>query len=87
MWSSVSDETVADLLRNFARCLKRSRQDMDLSQGAIARMAGVSRKMVCDIEAGHGDPRLSTLVKLAKPVNRSAPKMLVWTPPADEGVG
>ncbi|RYF76360.1 MAG: XRE family transcriptional regulator [Comamonadaceae bacterium] len=46
--------------------LERARKAAGLTQDALARRAGLSRMTVQRIEAGQIDPRLSTLLELAR---------------------
>jgi transcriptional regulator with XRE-family HTH domain len=49
----------------FGRTVRKARRDLDLSQEALAGLAGLSSKHVGEIERARKDPRLSTLLKLA----------------------
>lgn len=49
----------------LARNLSAARTAMGLSQDQLAEAAGISRATVIQLEAGEGDPRLSTLTGLA----------------------
>jgi transcriptional regulator with XRE-family HTH domain len=49
----------------FARALRSLRRERELSQEALALMAGLHPKHVSDIERANKDPRLTTVVKLA----------------------
>jgi HTH-type transcriptional regulator, competence development regulator len=49
----------------FGRTIRKARRDKDLSQEALAAMAGVSPKHLGEIERARKDPRLTTIVKLA----------------------
>lgn len=49
----------------FGRALRRIRRERDLSQEALADMAGLARNHVSELERARRDPRLSTLVLLA----------------------
>lgn len=46
--------------------LERARRSAGLTQDALARRGGLSRMTVQRIEAGQIDPRLSTLLELAR---------------------
>ncbi len=52
-------------LEEFRTTVRRLRRGLDLSQEALARRADVSAKHLSEIERGHSDPRLSTVIKLA----------------------
>jgi transcriptional regulator with XRE-family HTH domain len=46
--------------------LRAFRNEQGLSQAAVAGRAGVSREYIARLEAGHHDPPLSTLARLAR---------------------
>ena len=50
----------------FAVKLKKLRESRRLTQGALAKRAGISREYVARLEMGRHDPHLSRLRKLAK---------------------
>jgi predicted transcriptional regulator len=54
--------------------LKKIRTQLGLSQGALARAAGVSQSIVAKIEAGAVDPTFSTLSAISKALSSSRPK-------------
>jgi transcriptional regulator with XRE-family HTH domain len=58
--------TLASAHRRLAMRLKRLREDRKMTQEALAARAGISRVYLAMIETERQDPRLSTLVKLAK---------------------
>lgn len=49
--------------------LKKLRQERNLTQGQLAKAAGVSKAMVSEIEKGGSNPTINTLWKLAKGLN------------------
>lgn len=49
----------------FGREARRIRRERDLSQDTVAFWSGLGAKHVSEIERGHREPRLSTIVKLA----------------------
>jgi transcriptional regulator with XRE-family HTH domain len=53
-------------LLEFGRTIRRARRDLDLSQEALADRAGLSSKHVGEIERANKDPRMTTVLKLAK---------------------
>jgi transcriptional regulator with XRE-family HTH domain len=53
-------------LDTFARNLRRAREQAGLSQEALAERAGMHRNAVALLETGKREPRLSTIVRLAK---------------------
>jgi transcriptional regulator with XRE-family HTH domain len=50
----------------FARTVRRLRRERDLSQRALAVLAGLAEKHVSEIERGNREPKLSTIFKLAR---------------------
>jgi transcriptional regulator with XRE-family HTH domain len=57
--------TRSEQLVAFGRTVRRARRDRDLSQEALAGLAGLSAKHVGEIELAKKDPRLTTVLKLA----------------------
>jgi transcriptional regulator with XRE-family HTH domain len=57
--------TRSDQLVAFGRTVRKARRDRDLSQEALAGLAGLSAKHVGEIELAKKDPRLTTVLKLA----------------------
>lgn len=55
---------------------KRIRTKRNISQGDIARELGVSRVFISTIENGKTNPRLATIVNLAKAVGVSVDELL-----------
>jgi len=60
----------------IAKSLRRARKRRGLSQHRLAALSGVPRINIARIELGLGDPRISTLVKLAKAMNVSVVKLI-----------
>jgi transcriptional regulator with XRE-family HTH domain len=56
----------AQELDAFARTVRRLRRERDLSQRALAAVAGLAEKHVSEIERGNREPKLTTIFKLAK---------------------
>ena len=50
----------------FGRTVRKVRRDLELSQEALADRAGLSSKHVGEIERANKDPRLTTVLKLAR---------------------
>jgi len=50
----------------FGRTVRKARRDRDLSQEALADEAGLSAKHIGEIERANKDPRLSTVLKIAR---------------------
>ena len=49
----------------LARNLRAAREILELTQAEVAEAAQVSRATLAQLEAGTGDPRLSTLIEIA----------------------
>lgn len=56
----------AQELAAFARTLRRLRRERDLSQRALAGAAGLAEKHVSEIERANREPKLTTILKLAR---------------------
>jgi len=50
----------------FGRTVRRARRELDLSQEALAHRAGLSAKHVGEIERANKDPRVTTVLRLAR---------------------
>ncbi len=50
----------------FGRSVRKARRDLELSQEALADRAGLSSKHMGEIERANKDPRLTTVLKLAR---------------------
>jgi DNA-binding XRE family transcriptional regulator len=50
----------------FGRTVRKARRDRDLSQEALADEAGLSAKHIGEIERANKDPRLTTVLKIAR---------------------
>lgn len=53
-------------LTALGRTVRKLRRDLDLSQEALASLAGLSPKHVGEIERANKDPRFTTVAKLAR---------------------
>lgn len=53
-------------LAALGRTLRRARRELDLSQEALAAIAGMGAKHLGEIERGNHDPRFTTILKLAR---------------------
>ena len=53
-------------LAAFAHTVRRIRRERDLSQRALAGAAGLAEKHVSEIERANREPKLTTILKLAK---------------------
>ena len=52
---------------SLGEATRRMRKIVGMTQAEYARLIGVAPRVLMDIERGHGNPRLNTLEKLAKP--------------------
>lgn len=64
------------ILRGLAMKLKALRKQRDWTQPVLARKAGVSAGYIARLETGRHDPKLSTLVKLAKALKVTVGELL-----------
>ena len=60
----------------FGRTVRKARRDRDLSQEALADIAGLSSKHVGEIERANKDPRLTTVFKLARALDMPSGTLL-----------
>lgn len=63
-------------LATFGRTVRKARRDLDLSQEALASLAGLSPKHVGEIERANKDPRFTTVAKLARALEMRAGELL-----------
>lgn len=63
-------------MATFARNLRNAREKAGLSQDALADKAGMHRNAIALLEAGKRDPKVSTVVKLAKALGVKASDLL-----------
>ena len=73
-------------MQAFARNFRRARRGLQLSQRAVAERTGVAQSHVSEIEHGLVDPRVGTLVRLARLVRVPLAELFVPTDP-DAGQG
>ncbi len=52
---------------SLGEATRRMRKIVGMTQPEYARLIGIAPRVLMDIERGHGNPRLNTLEKLAKP--------------------
>ena len=52
---------------SLGEATRRMRKIVGMTQTEYARLIGIAPRVLMDIERGHGNPRLDTLEKLAKP--------------------
>lgn len=65
-----------DVLAHVAENLRRLRQARGLSQGALAELSGISRRMIAAIEGDEANISLSSLDRLAAALGASLPEMV-----------
>lgn len=76
-WMETADGYAADLAAAFGHALRRKRRnDMEISQDALAERSGLSANRISEIESGKCDPKLSTMARLASAVGLELPTML-----------
>lgn len=54
---------------NIAEGVKRMREIVNMTQPEFAQWLKIAPRALMDIERGVGNPRMSTLLKIAKPFN------------------
>ena len=60
----------------FSRTVRRLRKEKSISQYDLARLSGISWRMISDIERGVKQPTLLSLMKLAKGLNISLRRLI-----------
>jgi transcriptional regulator with XRE-family HTH domain len=60
----------------FGRTVRRIRRERDLSQLALAGAAGLAEKHVSEIERANREPKLTTILKLAKGLGMPAGELI-----------
>lgn len=60
----------------LGKAIKRVREQKKMSQGDICRSTGFDRAYMSNIEAGKGNPTLTTITKLAKALGISVGELL-----------
>lgn len=63
-------------MKNFAQKVKETREEIGLSQGALAKKVGISQRSVTAYETGTARPRGLTARKLARALNVSLDYLL-----------
>ncbi len=61
----------ADICRRFGIAIRKRRDELGLSQEALASAAGLNRTYVGDVERGARNPSLRNVEKLAKAMRLS----------------
>lgn len=52
--------------QRFGETLRRHRRDADLSMDELGDRAGLHRSEICKLEKAHREPRLTTIIKVAR---------------------
>ena len=65
-----------DEAEKLGRNLKRIRTEKDITQSDIARLLGVSRGFVSNLEKGKTNPTLATITKLAGAIGVTTDELL-----------
>ena len=60
----------------FGRFLRRARWDREMSQEELGGAAGVGAKHLSEIERANRDPRLTTLLKIARALDLQGDELL-----------
>lgn len=63
-------------LAAFGSALRRARRERDLSQDALAALAGLGAKHLSELERANKDPRLTTFLKLAAALGLSGSELM-----------
>jgi len=63
-------------LERFAANLRAAREQRGLSQEALAQVGGLHRTEISLLERGQREPRLSTIVTLARALNMEPARLL-----------
>ncbi len=61
-----SDYETRAIVARFARRLRETRAASGLTQERLARLSGLHRTEISKLDRGRTDPRLSTIVRLAR---------------------
>ena len=62
--------------KKLGRNIKRIREQKEMSQGDICRALGFDRAQISNIEAGKGNPTLSTIEKIAQALGVASDELL-----------
>lgn len=81
---SVMTEKSSDILNKLPVRLKEARRVNGLSLEAVAKLSGVSRSMVSQIERGESSPTIATLWNLTRALNVDFAGLLDTTPSSEQ---
>ena len=70
------DDSLADLSQNLAQNLSGFREKRRMSQAQLARLAGLPRSTLTNLESGSGNPSLHNLAKLGAALQVSLEELL-----------
>lgn len=62
--------------QRFGEALKRHRRDADLSMDELGDRAGLHRSEICKLEKAHREPRLTTIIKVARALRVTPARLL-----------
>jgi DNA-binding XRE family transcriptional regulator len=62
--------------QRFGEALRRHRQDADLSMDELGDLAGLHRSEICKLEKAHREPRLTTIIKVARGLQVTPARLL-----------
>ena len=62
--------------KKLGKNIKRIREQKEMSQGDICRALGFDRAQMSNIEAGKGNPTLSTIEKIAQALGVASDELL-----------
>jgi len=63
--------------KHIAANLRRQRNAMGLTQADLASLAGVAQPRIAKLERGDGDPRISTVGRVAEALGISTASLLI----------
>ncbi|MDP3989400.1 MAG: helix-turn-helix transcriptional regulator [bacterium] len=62
--------------KRLAQNMKRIREEKQMSQGDICRALGCDRAFISNLEAGKGNPTLTTIERVAKALRVTSDELL-----------
>ena len=72
----MSDQALSSLPGHLAANLKRVREQRELTQARLARLCGVPRSTIANIETGGGNPTLQVLARLSLALQQPLEELL-----------